>query len=178
MDGLSRAIGAGSIIKLGDKVYQIGPMTLGVYGAVEQYLLSKRKDPLALIRDRIEDFPEHLQKVMVELAYKDLKKENKVDFAEVHQFIHSQEGSVFVVWHLVRSKHPDVTYEEVNAASQKDPIEFAYRMAELVDQLGGTDLKGKLIGQILASKNETAILAIKNLLGDELFASYSTSILD
>ncbi len=134
MDGVSRAIGAGTPVWLGGEMYFLAPMTLGVIGAIENYILLRRMTPFesiepiyratqdATIRQRLVD------NANAELKADPLKRIVRQE--DFHSFIDTDEGIVLTAWLCFRDTEPEAfkrfgKFQEVwRSATQDEKVAF------------------------------------------------------
>ena len=104
-DSLEKAAGTGVTITLGGKTYEIKPFSVGDYIALRSHIRSKR----------IEDFrksAEGMDSSDRRAIITELVSQNIGEF-ELTQEIATPEGSIFMLWRLVKKHEPDLTLEKV-----------------------------------------------------------------
>jgi hypothetical protein len=98
------------------KRYPLRPLTEDDFERIEEYLQKQRKDPLSAIEDdfaRAANNP-RLQEMLVERAYRDLRKEKtvaKVTRQEVHDYLDTREGTIHSLWLMMKHHAPDLTLD-------------------------------------------------------------------
>lgn len=156
MDGLGRPAGAGLTIEFNGETLILSPLTLKDFGLIEQHLLSKRTNPLEMVKQHLADMPIEVATALAKEAYNDARKMNVVPADEVGEWIDSFEGLVYCFWLMIRKEHGDkysleqIT-EVMDAMSEQDLI----RMKEMRDKASGTDELGNSTGGTRSSMSQT-----------------------
>lgn len=120
--------------------YDILGMDDADFREVEQFLMTKRKNPLVAIKDELaaaKDNPA-LQEMLVKLAYDDMRKHKTVDLIsrdEVIDYLQTREGGVRSMWLCLRKQIPDLTLEKADEIM--GAVSTAEMMAARDEALGG-----------------------------------------
>jgi len=120
MDGLNRLTGADQTIAVGDCTYRLGPLTLKDYGEIENRILARRPDPIAVAVGHLEGLSEEQQEYLLGRAFDRAVSGRWVRSSEIDEWKQTHEGFCYLFWLMVRKSHPEVTLE---------------RAAELIQQL-------------------------------------------
>lgn len=153
MDGLSRAIGAGSSITVKGRTYKLRALTLEDFGEVEQHILSQRPDPFAPLHRDLEGLPEAVVNRLVDNAYREARKSNKVTGTELTDFLNTVDGIKFSIWLCLRGCGYGVETLEDAERLLTDMIEEASDPSEAIadfkrrrDMASGIDEAGNSTG--------------------------------
>jgi hypothetical protein len=166
MDGLGRAAGSGTTIKLPvldergqpvldeagkprEETYEMSPLDLDDYGLIENHILAQRPTPDGTLRPLLAGLDGEQQKMLLEIAYADLKKGyNKVSRREVGDWVDTTEGIIFTFWLCLRKKQPAIDSRDKAAAIYarltREAQSEVMRKRELAS---GTDLLGNSTGR-------------------------------
>ena len=107
MEGLSRITGAPVKIKICGEDVLLDGMTIQDYGAVEQEMLKRRREPIAIVAPYLEQMPEAMAEKLLNRAYKDSKSANRVSAEELQEWIDSLEGVSFCFWLKLEQRYPN-----------------------------------------------------------------------
>lgn len=146
MDGLSRAIGAGMPVKIGENTYMLSPLTLEDFGLIENEMLAKRPNPMQRVMEVYEKLPEALRDKFLERAYQDAKRTNKIPAAEVAAYVDSIEGMMLSMWLSIKKCHPEITREKMNEIMRSLSPKDVEAMRESRDIASGIDQMGNSTG--------------------------------
>lgn len=121
MDGLGRAIGAGSSVTLGESTYLMSPLTLGMIGTIENHLVAERVysiDRIAELGRMMNDAD--LINAQMERAKRDLRKDRTsriVTVGDLQDYLGEMSGVFFSAWLCLRPNHPRLfeTLEDAQA---------------------------------------------------------------
>jgi hypothetical protein len=86
------------------------------YGAAEEYLRGKRKNPLDAIIPSLEGKPDFVVREMLDRAYRDMRKgdeEAKLPRHEVADWLDTQEGFFWTMQRALAKDYPSVTADDV-----------------------------------------------------------------
>lgn len=161
MEGMARAIGAGTIIELEGKSYVLNGLTLEDYGILRNYLLDLRRkakvDFVMTLQGRVPDdvFNRHLDRAIEEA-------ENMTDVpdAELDAWLSTIEGGARSLWLCLSNRYKDETlsYESILKSLQKQ-LDGA-KLQELVDKRDaatGVDKAGNSLGPVAAAADVAAV---------------------
>ena len=109
MDGLGRAIGAGSAVALNGKTYLIEPLTLRDIGRIENRIVATRVYPIDTLLEMANKLSDpKVVEGQIELAVKELRKDRTARIVTVEEFdkwLVTGEGIVFSGWLCLRKNH-------------------------------------------------------------------------
>lgn len=166
-DGLARAAGGGVPIFFDGQTILLQPLTLKDFAAVEQYLLSKRQNPLDMVKSKLAGLDIETQKYLLELAYEDAKRQTTISASEAGEFIDSVDGLAFTLWLVLERSHQGRwTLERVNEIVKSMTPTEIQEMLRLRDQASGLDDLGNSTGQtseaeMLAKRKKTATAEVQ-----------------
>lgn len=144
MDGLARVSGAPTYLDIDGVRYEISPLAVRDFGAIEQRLLQVRKQRFL---DSLEGLSDEDRRFLLEKWYSDLKTGNSISPSEVSRWIDSVEGTAFSVWLCIRKGHPDVSLKTVEDYLEREGDKALAKLQQLRDQATGTDELGNGIGR-------------------------------
>jgi hypothetical protein len=122
MDGLNQLTAAGYVVSIGGRDYRLGPLTLDDYGEIENRILAKRPDPLAVAIEKLDRLDRKQQEMLLARAYDKAVKSPTVTIDELQLWRNTAEGFCYRFWLMIRKHHEQVSLQEA---------------VELVEQLGG-----------------------------------------
>lgn len=97
---------------LAGETYLLSPLTLGMIGAIENWIILQRTMPHDSIRGMLLASPsEDLQKKLTDRANKELRADYLLRVAtswQFQEFLGSEQGIVMSSWMCLRGNHPDV----------------------------------------------------------------------
>lgn len=124
MEGMARAVGAGTIIDFEGKSYVLNGVTLEDYGILRNFLLEQKRqskiDFVLRLKGRIPDdvFAKHLDRAIEDGAsMTDVKDE------ELDAWMQTVDGSARALWLCLNSRYPDdpqLTYQNILKVLQRD----------------------------------------------------------
>ena len=145
MDGLARMAGAPVFVEIDGRQYELSPLQIKDFGAIEHHLLSKRVNPVEQVIPLLSGLTPDQQKVLLQEAYRELRATNKVPASEVAKWMDSMDGVGFTIWLCLRKKHPEMTLERIEAWVQREGDRALAELVARRDQASGTDLLGNSI---------------------------------
>lgn len=146
-DGLARVAGGGVPIEFDGQMIVLEPLTMKDFATIEQHLLSKRQNPLDMVKSRLEGLEPEVQKHLLELAYQDSKRMTTISPAEVGGFMDTVDGLAFTIWLCVQRSHPGRwTLENVENYVKSQSVLGIQNMLRARDQASGLDELGNSTG--------------------------------
>ena len=150
MDGISHLAGERvTKLKLGDREYTLTTQTLAEYSEREQYILSLKPDPLALLSRIPGDIPAELRSQLQERAWREASLPRVVSMEDEAAFDGSLRGMGWRLWRALRKHHPEidsvdkaVDLIEEAGAEAVDAARRAIDRAEEKDLLGNSQPSG------------------------------------
>lgn len=116
MDGLGRAIGAGSSVTLAGKTYLIEPLTLKDIGRIENRIVASREYPLDDLLEMANSLTDtEPVESLIKQAVNDMRKDRVSRIVTVQQFnewLATTEGVVYTGWLCLRPNHPEFSVLE------------------------------------------------------------------
>ena len=112
MDGLCRALGSPTPVKLKGKTYLMRPLTLGMLGIIENAMLSMRKLPIERIMDL--PFSRGTEKLLVK-AKRDMKLDpslRTISIGEMDLWMNTASGMIFSTWLTLREDYAEFKFLE------------------------------------------------------------------
>jgi len=135
MHGLNQLTAADHTVTIAGRTYRLSPLTLADYGEIENRILAKRPDPLAVVREKFDGLTESQQQFLLGRAYDRAAAAQLVTAEELRQWRDTPEGICYRFWLMVRKSKPEITLEEASellrqAIDQHGP-EIRRRMDEV-----------------------------------------------
>jgi hypothetical protein len=115
MDGLHLVAAADVTWTIGEREYRLSPLRLADYAEMERHIVAARSDPLELVRGKLAELPEPLQRHLLSAAYDDLRRGPRVTLAELADWMDTLAGQAFTFWLAVRRNHPHIGRDEALA---------------------------------------------------------------
>jgi len=154
MDGLSRPIGASVPIVFKGRTWILPPMRLHDFGVVEQHLLSRRPNLVAIALEaaRQQGLTEEATDLLVDRALKQAAKSNRISSEEMKEWLDTREGVAFTLWQCLEKSYPgQLTLEDTNDILQKMAEDKFAEMLAKRDQASGMDALGNSTGPTAGS---------------------------
>lgn len=157
MNGLSRASGAPVPITFAGKKLLLDPLGLRDFGTIENYMLDARPNPLEVVAATVQKFDDSgnhkLAEKLLERAYEDAKKNNKIPPEEVAAWIDTVEGVGFTIWLSLSkrygSEYPMELCMDIVQQLAEDNIEGLEKLKEQRDMASTLDEAGNSTGPTL-----------------------------
>jgi hypothetical protein len=118
--GLNELTGADQTVEIEGRTYRLGPLTLKDYGEIENRIIARRPDPVALVLQSLHGLNPRQQEFLLGRAYDRAAAARQATIAELDLWKRTPEGVCYLFWLMVRKGHPEITFE---------------RAAELVEHL-------------------------------------------
>lgn len=109
MTTVSKATGAPSMITLGGKKYQMSPLQDEDYGVLERWVQDKI---IELAKRNLAGLEETQKTELLKHAFNEARRVTLID-PQALKHLQSVDGAVLLVWLMLKTKHPDITQEEV-----------------------------------------------------------------
>jgi len=157
MEGLARAAGSPVPVRFRGEMILIPPFTYKDIGTVENYILSKRRNPLDVMREMLADktLSEAMQEKVVAEAYKDAKAAATVTAEEYGRFAGSRAGVTFILWMLINKQYPGrFTLDQVETILDEMQPEDAAALKRATEMASGTDELGNSTGRTSPTSSE------------------------
>jgi hypothetical protein len=128
--------------------YKIRPLTIGVYAAMEAFIVAQRPDPLEIASEAVKKLPPAQHDAIWRAAMNHAVAARTVTAEEAAAFENSVDGLAWKLWHCLKENHPEI--DGVEAAkgllikAGEEHFEMLARSVELGS--GEADL-GKSSGQ-------------------------------
>ena len=116
MNGLNELTAADHSVTIGGRTYRLKPLSLADYGEIENRILSKRPDPLAVAIENLGGLSEKQQEFLLGRAYDRAVSARHVTAEELRQWRETPEGICYRFWLMVRKSEPKMTLEEASGA--------------------------------------------------------------
>ena len=118
-----------STIAIGGKQYTLRPFTVGVYAAMEAYIVSRRTDPFVGAVRACKVAPPEQHAAIWDAATRAFQQSQTVTAEEMRNFENSLEGIAWKFWRCIMKDHPDIN----STAKAMELIEIAgaERLAEI-----------------------------------------------
>lgn len=160
MSGLSELVAAEHTETIGGVKYTFTQLTIRDRERVEQRILDKRGEPIAVARALAADATPEERERIFDRAYRDSIKAKQVTAEEMASFENSASGAVFSYWLSLRKHHPDIDedgaallLEQQLGESIKDAIEEIKRQhpentpEEIMQAIASVE--GGVLGEII-----------------------------
>jgi hypothetical protein len=106
-------IGKETTVTIGGKKYTLSRLTRSVMREFAEWVHAHTPDPLAMAAQYINEFPEDLQKLLIQQAWNDTKGRMDVEGPEVRPAMNTIEGSTKLLQLLLQKHHPELTEDQV-----------------------------------------------------------------
>lgn len=93
---------------IGGKEYTLRPLTIGQYGQMEAYLVSKRDDPISVVGKAAAKLPKSQRAELWDAAVRAATMRKIVSASDMALFESSLEGIAWKLWQCVKADHPEV----------------------------------------------------------------------
>ena len=132
MHGLSQLTAAEHSVTVAGRTYRLAPLTLADYGEIENRLLARRPDPLAVAVEKLDGLDEKQQEFLLGRAYDRAVSTRLMTAGELEQWRKTPEGLCYRFWLMARKAQPQLTLEEaaevVGQLLDEDEATFRRRM--------------------------------------------------
>jgi hypothetical protein len=145
-NGINRAAGSPTTVKLEGKTYIMEPLTLRDFGIIENEYLKRRPNPLKAVAEVKDILAEEDYEKLLTQAYRDATNVSKASPQEISEWLDTRDGVVFSIWLSLRKNHPELTKEMAEAAIQQMGEEQLKNIAESRDVASGVDELGNSTG--------------------------------
>ena len=156
MDGLSRALGAGTVVEINGERYRLPAVSLGHFAMLEKFLLDNQHSYFEQVLRSMDRIPEPAQ--MATLAHaldKDNQRKNYFTQDEVIEFSQTFRGMVVLMESLLETYNPQLTRQELGRLVSMIPTnELTDILAKLLRSTG-VDQEGNAIGSGSAGPGST-----------------------
>ena len=160
MAGLGDLVAAEHTETIGGVEYTFTPATIRDRQKIEQRILDKRGDPVAIARRLAVDATPEERERMFDRAYQDAAKAQQVTAEEMAEFETAADGAVFSYWLSLRQHHPDLTEDEAAVLLEKQLAEsLTESIAEIKKQYPEAtpeditkaiaDVEGGVLGELI-----------------------------
>lgn len=163
MDGLARPIGAPVPFEFDGATVLMQPLTLKAMGIVEQYLLSKRGNPIATTIETMAEMDKDVLKPdvreqLMRIAVQESTHLNKVNDYELTNFLGTREGLAFVLWMTLKTDQPGKYSSHLDVLKIVDTMDIndVKALSAAIEQASGVDEMGNSIGQTTESETGLA----------------------
>lgn len=113
MDRLRDISAAAKPVEIGGKMYWMLPLKVKHFGEAEEYMISRRPKPLAIVLPRLAELPEPLQRHLLDAAYRDETHGRWISKEEVLNWLtDNAEGKLFAFWCWIKQVQPEITLED------------------------------------------------------------------
>lgn len=99
-------------LNVGDQIYKLRPLKVGVYAEMEAYVLSQRIDPLQAASEAISKIPPQYHQAIWDAAMKAVMASRTVSAQEMAAFGNSPRGIAWMLWKLMEQDHPEINSVE------------------------------------------------------------------
>jgi hypothetical protein len=106
-------IGKETTVTIGGKQYTLARLTRSVIREFAEWVYGHTPDPLAMAAKYINEFPEDLQKLLIQQAWNDTKGRMDIEGPEVREAMNTIEGSTKLLQLLLHKHHPELTEDQV-----------------------------------------------------------------
>ncbi|MBA7474159.1 hypothetical protein ES707_09507 [subsurface metagenome] len=137
MDGLNQLTAAGHVVNIGGRDYRLGPLTLEDYGEIENRILAKRPDPLALVIDKLDRLDRKQQEMLLARAYDQAVKCPTVTIDELQRWRNTPEGFCYRFWLMIRKHHEEVGLQDAVELIEQLSSQARAELNRRVEDCGG-----------------------------------------
>ena len=109
MDGLYEIVPGCVSIGIGGGVWQISPLRLADYAAMERELLRRRRPRVNAARDAMLGQSEERLRQMMGVAFDELRNARRASREELEEWLRSDEGILFEFWLRLKPMQPSMT---------------------------------------------------------------------
>lgn len=143
-------------IEVGGKTYTLRPIRVGIYAAMEAYIISTRPDPLAVASEAVRKLPASHHDAIWKAAMAQAVNARAVTSEEAAAFENSVDGLAWKVWQALKQDHPEIdsVAKARDFLMQAGEEHFEYIAKSVEVASGEADLK-KSSGQ--AAEKEAAL---------------------
>jgi hypothetical protein len=120
-------------IEIDGKPYTLRPLTVGVYGEMEAFVMSLRGDPLAAAGQAVKNLPAEQHSAVWDAAMRAVMANRCVSTAEMASFENSVRGYAWKLWKCVEKDHPEI-----------DTIDKALELLERIGPQRAAEVDAKL----------------------------------
>jgi len=170
VESAANAFGIGTTITLGGREFVMNPVAAEVYGMIERHLESLADDPFDIIKKKLVMF-DNQPKVQAEMIAQALAQSRQVyraSIVEVSQYMQSFDGTVFIIWCMIRGDSDvpeeytcsrefvkDAMLETVNEAMAQNRTmgEVLDDYHTKIDKVSGEGLAGNSLGPTSTGKS-------------------------
>ena len=147
MDGLSRAVGAGTIIEWEGNEYVLEGLNLEDYGILKNFLLEKtRQDKIDFVLGLEKKLPAKVFEKHLDKAIEDGAQLTDIPDEQLDHWLTTLEGGARSLWLLMDRRYPGkLTYQNILAKLKEDADKLAEVNAKR-DMATGVDRAGNLPG--------------------------------
>lgn len=144
-------------LAVGDQVYKLRPLKVGIYAEMESYVLSQRIDPLQAAGESIAKIPAQYHQAVWDAAMKAAMSSRVVSAEEMSAFGNSPRGIAWMLWKLLEQDHPEFnSVERAIELMERIGPERAQEIQMKVNIASGEADAGKSSGQTEAEVMEAA----------------------
>ncbi len=116
MHGLSQLTAAEQTVTAAGRTYRLAPLTLSDYGEIENRILARRPDPLAVALQALDGLDEKQQESLLGRAYDRAVSARLMTAAEFQKWRETPDGLCYRFWLMARKAQPGLTLEEAAEA--------------------------------------------------------------
>jgi hypothetical protein len=136
MEGLFGIIPGSVPIEIDGQLLRLAPLTLGHYAEIERRLLSARRSSLHSLRETVVNRSEPMPKEILQRAFDDMRRGDRVSREELAAWFRSDEGVLFELWLRLRRMQPRLTLAEIQERFGKRANEISETMAIASESTG------------------------------------------
>lgn len=149
MEGMSRAVGAGTVLEFGGREYIMDALTLEDYGILKNYLVEKkRKDMVSFVVSLQDVLPADVYKSQLNQIVSEASKVRDVNDDELDDWLRTPDGAATSLWLVLNKRYKDKspTKEEICTKLEEDFAELR-KVQEKQANINSVDEPGKSLGQ-------------------------------
>jgi len=135
MHGLNQLTAADHTVAIAGRTLRLSPLTLADYGEIENRILARRPDPLALVREKFDGLSEEQQRFLLGRAYDRAAAAQLVTAEELRRWRDTPEGICYRFWLMVRKHQPEITLEEASELFRRAIDRHGAEIRRRMDQL-------------------------------------------
>ena len=137
MDGLNQLTAADHALEIAGRTYRLGTLTLKDLGEIENRIVSKRPDPLAVAVEKLDRLDQKQQEFLLGRAYDRAALARRATVREVEAWRRTREGICYLFWLMVRKHQPEITLEKAVELVDEMADEVRAELCRRIDEGSG-----------------------------------------
>ncbi len=150
MHGLNQLTASADEIEIDGRSYRLGPLVLRDYGEIENRVLARRPDPLAVAAGSLAGLEPAQQEFLLGRAYDRAATAATASEDEIEQWKRTPDGLCTLFWLMVRKHHPEITREQTGELVEQLAHESREQLRRRIDH-GAVGPVGNRSGQALST---------------------------